>query len=305
MKNKVNVVVCADKNIEVGLHVTLYTLLENTRSKIKIYLINNGYAAYDLEALHKTLKPFNGFYEIIPISLNADYFKKLPGFWGNKFIYTRIMIADLVNEERILYLDSDLIIKVDLADLFNEKLNGKIIGCCLWDKIGKSQEKDFFFSLGMDLGAPFFSSGLLLMDLNLWRKHDMTNKCLQFANQYSHKLIGHDQTILNYVLYNHFHLLKDKYFTRVWPQDKPKEKYLEGRIYHLVGVPKPWDFLGELFHRNYPLFKKEMQKTYFKRYKSYRNLTLLKLTRAVRLLRTLQLRMIFDKVRFIKNIFIE
>ena len=288
MENKVNIVVCADKNIEVGLHVTLYTLLENTHRKIRIYFINDGYTKEDMAALHKTLEPFNGSYELIPILFSVNNFKQFPGLFGNQFIYAKMIIADLVNEERILYLDSDLIIKLDIADLFAENLNGKIIGCCLWDKIDKAQEKDFFLSLGLSPEAPFFSSGLLLMDLYLWRKFDITNKCMQFANEYSHKLTGHDQTILNYVLYNNFQLLDEKYFTRIWPEGNPRENFGERRIYHLVGVPKPWDFLGELFHRNYPLFKKELKKTYFHKFRSYSKWNIKKLVKSVRLLRYYQ-----------------
>src|SRR5262245_3101807 len=128
MSSEISIAVCADKNIEVGLHVTLYSMLESSRSPVNIYFLQKGYHSKDIEALHKTLDPFSGFYKLIVLDFDDSIFGKYRGLQGNKFTYTRIMLASMVHDERVIYLDSDLVIKKDLSDLFQTNLNDYVIG---------------------------------------------------------------------------------------------------------------------------------------------------------------------------------
>jgi lipopolysaccharide biosynthesis glycosyltransferase len=53
VKQAISVAMCADKNVEVGLHVTLYSLLKNSDRLVKINLVHKGYTNRDLERLKK------------------------------------------------------------------------------------------------------------------------------------------------------------------------------------------------------------------------------------------------------------
>ncbi len=286
MSSEISVAVCADKNIEVGLHVTLYSLLESSRSPVKIYFLQKGYHLKDIEALYKTLNPFNGFYQLIILDFDDSIFGKYRGLQGNKFTYTRIMLASMVHDERVIYLDSDLVIKKDLSNLFQTNLNDYVIGVSGIGNIDWALEREFYLSIGLEKEAKYFNAGVMVIDLDKWRKLNITEKCFEFADRYPNKLFAADQTVLNYVFYkNNFFELDKSYNHGLYPYSNPVDPQECDSIFHFVGSPKPWDFGGEFVHRNYPLFRGILNNTSFCKFKSYLDFNFYRVQRTLRLSR--------------------
>ena len=68
--------------------------------------------------------------------------------------------------------------------------------------------------------------------------------------------------VLNAVLGDQFEPFGDVFNTAVWPSSPaiaPKER--TGRIFHLVGAPKPWDYLGRFAHRNFGFWLEWIRRT--------------------------------------------
>src|SRR5262249_24995040 len=151
-----SVALCADKNIVVGLHVTMYSLLESARAPIRIYLVQHGYNSRDIAILDKTLRAFSDKYELNVVSFNDRSFHKYRGLQGNRFTFVKLAIADIIQEERILYLDSDLVISKDVTSLANEDLNQHVIAVPGVGTIKYSLENQFFTSLGLKPDAAYF-----------------------------------------------------------------------------------------------------------------------------------------------------
>ncbi len=235
MKPYISVALCADKNIEVGLHVTLYSLLQSSHHFIRIYFLQEGYLQKDIAKLHRTLEKFKGNYELKIIDFDARIFSEFRGLHGSKFAYTRIMLADLISEERIIYLDSDLVIKKDLGSLFFIDLKGFIIGASGVEKIAWTLDSDFFTSIGLDKEGKYFNSGVLLIDLQAWRQEDITKKCFEFAKKYLNKFRDADQAILNYIFYkNNFYELDTAYNYALYPTSKQILPDRQDSIFHFL-----------------------------------------------------------------------
>lgn len=286
MKSPISVALCADKNIEVSLHVTLYSLLNTSRSPIEINLVQKGYAAKDIEKIHKTLKPFSNKYQLNIFEFDEDtLFNKYYGLHGNKFNFTKLMLANLLPNDRIVYLDSDLSIGKDLSELFDLDLNDFIIGAASIETIGDSLRSKFYKSLGMKEEARYFNSGVMVMDLKKWRELDITSKCLAWANKYVDKLAFGDEAILNCIFYEDFKIINSSYNHPLYPTSDLVTSNLES-IFHFVGSPKPFDFMGEFIHGNYAMFQDTLAQTSFENYKSYFSFSTGKLKRTVRLSRS-------------------
>ena len=194
------------------------------------------------------------------------------------------MLANLVSEVRIIYLDSDLVIKKDLGSLFFEDLNGHIIRASGIENVERSLEYNFFTSLGLEGGVKYFNAGVLLIDLQAWRQADITKRCFEFAKKYPNMLLTADQTILNYVFYdNNFHELDKSYNHALYASSKQILSDIDDSIFHFVGSPKPWDFLGEVAHKNYPLFHSILTKTAFSNYKTFLDISIHRIQRTLRL----------------------
>jgi lipopolysaccharide biosynthesis glycosyltransferase len=132
--------------------------------------------------------------------------------------------------------------------------------------------------------AKYFNAGVLLLDLQQWRASGITKKCLEFAAKHLRDLIVADQTVLNWVFYeNQFFELDTNYNTALYPTSKTVEPIVAGKIFHFVGSPKPWDFLGEVLHTNYSFFESVLSKTALRSYKSYRGWTFSRARRTFRL----------------------
>ena len=78
----VNVALCADRNIQVGLHVTLYSLLSNTQTYVEIYLLHKSFTDKELSMIEKTLLPFKSKYTLHAINFNAEILNHLVGLHG-------------------------------------------------------------------------------------------------------------------------------------------------------------------------------------------------------------------------------
>jgi UDP-glucose:(galactosyl)LPS alpha-1,2-glucosyltransferase len=289
MTTTISVALCADKNIEVGLHITLYSLLESSHHPIKINLVQKGYSSTDIDNIHKTLKNFHREYKLNTIDFDEySLFGRYKGLHGSQFSFTKLMLASLLQqEERVIYIDSDLVIKKDLTSLFSENLNGHVLGVSGVSTIQSAFENKFFTSIGMKPEAKYFNSGVMLMDLEKWRQLDITKQCLKFANKYANVFTFADQAILNYVFYeNNFHELDKSYNHALYPNSETIPIEDTDSIFHFVGSPKPWDFLGEVIHQNYSLSQHILSKTVFKDYKTYLDFSIHKAKRTVRLSRS-------------------
>lgn len=282
----INVAVCADKNIEVGLHVTLYSLLESSRSPVRINFLQSGYSEKDISKLRETLSAFDGHYELRPIDIDISQFNTYRGLHGNKFAFARILLANTLSDDRVIYLDSDLLVNKDLTELYHLDLGDHVIAVSGVGTIAGAIESEFFSSLGMEQQSKYFNSGVILINLKKWRNENITEQCMSFADQYPDKLYTADQTVMNYVFYeNQFHELDPSYNHALYPDSQTLEAKTQEHILHFVGSPKPWDFLGEVVHGNYALFKETLNKTSLCGYKTYTDLSFTRLKRTLRLSR--------------------
>jgi lipopolysaccharide biosynthesis glycosyltransferase len=286
MKSPISVALCADKNIEVSLHVTLYSLMNSSRSPIEINLVQKGYSSTDIEKIHQTLKPFSNKYQLNVIEFDESIlFDKYYGLHGNKFNFTKLMLAHLLPDDRIVYLDSDLSIGKDLSELFDLDLNDFVIGAASIETIGDSLRSKFYKSIGMKEDARYFNSGVMVMDLKKWRELDITSQCLDWANKYVDRLAFGDEAILNCIFYENFKTINSSYNHPLYPTSDLVTSNSDN-IFHFVGSPKPFDFMGEFIHANYATFQNTLVQTSFRDYKSYFNLSVRKLRRTIRLSRS-------------------
>lgn len=288
MNPQISVALCADKNVEVSLDVTLYSLLKSSQHPIKINLVQKGYRSKDIEKIRQTLQPFSDEYQLNVIEFDEkSLFGKFKGLHGSQFNFAKLILANTLPEDRIIYLDSDLSIGTDLSELFATDLNGFIIGAASFETIGDSLKSAFYRSIGMKDTAKYFNSGVMLIDLEKWRNLDITSQCLSFANKYVDRLAFGDEAILNCVFYENFQTIDSCYNYALYPDSDPVcSNNNAGSIFHFVGSPKPCDFLGEFIHPNYPIFFDTLSQTSFKKYKSYLSFSLKKLNRTSRLVRS-------------------
>ncbi len=279
------IVLCGDRNVIVGLHVALYSVLLTTKKFIKIYILHKEYNDVDRCRLFDTLRCFDGAYEINFFEVDDAIFNNCKGLYGNTYAFVRLLIPYYVKESRVIYMDTDVIFNIDIDDLYKQDIDGFVIGASSFVNVSRSIDSNLFKSLGLGENSEYFNSGVMLIDLDEWRRNNITEKCIDFLSEYGDVIRVADETVLNVVFHNNFKKLDRVFNYPVIPTlDRIEPKNLNV-VFHFMQSPKPWNLLGEFMHGNYPLFESILRKTYFKNYKSYKNITIHVLKHTIRLLK--------------------
>lgn len=187
--------------------------------------------------------------------------------------YLRLLLPQLFDTsiERVLYLDADLIALQDVRPLFAVDLDGKILGAVpdlfVADYMLKFKSSRLLLpgrvlSFGQD--EAYFNSGVMLLDLKLWRESHITERCMKMLRRY--KVRMPDQDVLNLVLQGQVKFLQLKWnflcaYVHARPgnlaslknnlQNKSTDFLAQYRgctqlplceiaILHYTGVVKPW-----------------------------------------------------------------
>jgi lipopolysaccharide biosynthesis glycosyltransferase len=170
--------------------VSLLSLLLHTERPSKIYCLVINADDSQLAPIVRIAARFNAKLHIIPIS--EDTF----GDWRDilhfsRAAYLRILIPDVVPEQRVLYLDSDLIVTCDVLPLFLTAMDG----CC----IAGVAEPDFATSsrIPRAIGDPYINSGVMLMDLETLRSRNFVSACKDIYWEHEAMLTWPDQCVIN------------------------------------------------------------------------------------------------------------
>lgn len=229
--------------------VVMASMFENTKSKIWLHVIHDDtLSAYNREKLEATAHKYEQRIEFLNVEglldgASIDVSKlTIDGARGTLF---RLLIPKLINIPKILYLDCDLIIDLDIADFWNEPLNGNTLGAVrdVWSLDYLDGEPiPWRYALAWEiLGIPkdsYFNAGVLVMDLERIReKYDFLREVEVFYSQYKRCITLADQDCLNCIFTGDVQLLDHRY-NRIDLASFVKDGH--GFIWHMAGGAKPW-----------------------------------------------------------------
>ena len=117
--------------------------------------------------------------------------------------YGRLAAPALLEAERFVYLDADVIVNDDLSYLFEFNLAGNPVAAArsvtiptVSSPLGLSEWK----RLGLAPNTPYFNAGVLVIDRAAWQSADLTQRVLDFARDYGGDTRFLDQDAMNAVL---------------------------------------------------------------------------------------------------------
>lgn len=171
-----------------------------------------------------------------------------------KATYYRLFIAEILPDSvhRVLYIDGDVINVAPLAQLWNVDLSDYALGAVT----DMAEDKHDFNRLGYDKNIGYFNAGVLLINVDFWRKHNLKQKFMDLIEQHPEKIILHDQDVLNITLHEQKYNLPMKYNVQngfLWKKEYNQfgDKYSEYEaglkdavlhpvIIHYTDNKKPW-----------------------------------------------------------------
>lgn len=189
--------------------------------------------------------------------------------------YYRIFIPDLFDQdvERLVYLDSDMVICSSLHDLASLSLDEGVIGAVPSFSKEMNQQRAADLAHGQSTG--YFNAGVLLIDLPKWRRENVRDQCLAFADDYPERMKLADQDMLNFVLAGKYKSLPLSWNATVEMYRDIDRQDLDGytladveeardhpNIVHFNGCFKPWHLsYRHPCKRKYTDLRRKLQKT--------------------------------------------
>lgn len=232
---EIHVVTSTNDNYAKPLGVMLNSLLSNSLDNvIHIYVINKSLSSENRGKLIRIVRRFNATIKFLNVNSSLYTRFNVYGHFSQEMYY-RISIPDLLEKsiEKVIYLDCDMIIKEDIAKLWEIDITSHFLAAVEdpWD----ARISDL--SIPPHLG--YFNSGVMLINLRKWRAAHTSKKILQFIKNNPSKILLPDQDALNAVLYDKWLKLGIEWNFQVWTHSP--QPHIQQKIIHFSGAIKPWN----------------------------------------------------------------
>lgn len=200
--DRISIVFCSDDNFAQHSAVTMRSILEHCSrpADIDFYYIHDGISEEKQERLHRTIEGFGATLTFLMPDVSTLQHAYVNHYYSSA-AYFRLLIPECLpqNITRCLYLDGDMVVDGDITELWKTDLEGYPLGAVpdLGVMLSPKRTQAKAEELGLDEANGYFNSGLLLIDLGLWRQHAFAEHAAEIA--LSQTLKSHDQDALNIV----------------------------------------------------------------------------------------------------------
>ena len=199
----ISVAFAADENYAQHMAVTMLSLLHARKVAFPVHftVIGDDLSEKSVSALTEIAQNNNASISF-PV-VDFDVFGDLNvNYHFSRAMYGRLLLPDIIDADKVLYLDCDILIRADIFDLWNidisEYYAGAVIDPCL-----SGIDKYYIFPSGepvIPLGQTYFNSGVLLLNLKKYREDNLMQIVSRFVYENSESLHFPDQDALNVVM---------------------------------------------------------------------------------------------------------
>ncbi|WP_077530387.1 glycosyltransferase family 8 protein [Vreelandella utahensis] len=248
MDDTLHIAACCDDNYAPYAGVMMLSALKATPdTAIHFHLVDCGITRDNLQALKNTVEGAGGTLNVI--EPDDSLYRDLPTHRYGPAVYQRISLPAYLPETvtRVLYLDCDTLVLGNLNHLWETNLEGYPVAAV----------ENYSPTACRDIGLPrpeYFNSGVLLMDLAVWRDEALHRAVDDYAREHAAGLTFVDQCSLNAVLRQRWRRLPARWnqqsdIYKVMTRDNDgcgyapqelHEAFVNPGIVHFIGAKKPW-----------------------------------------------------------------
>jgi lipopolysaccharide biosynthesis glycosyltransferase len=239
----IHVAIAFDQNYIHCAYALLSSLkINHSEDSLAVHLIASGVS----EQIRKEMNEYMAssgqvFFYDADTSLIGNFV--VGGKWTTA-VYYRLLFPLMIatNIDRLIYLDSDMIVIKSLRELYTIELDHFPLGA-VYDNYVKMQPL-----IGIDTEGEYFNSGMLMIDLAKWREQKISEQAMNYLSQYPERIQFVDQCALNAVLKNNWKKL-DNRFNLIYsylPESTSMESltlFIRDKIVIHYTLQRPWNML--------------------------------------------------------------
>lgn len=252
-----NVVLSTDHNYVFQTCVTIYSAIKNNPKIECIYVLGSALEVADelyFRQIEERLKR-----KIVVIRVeNNNVCKLMDSDHLTPATFNRLLIDKLLpaSMEKVLYLDSDIVVRGDITNLYNDKRINFYTAivvegftsknrCYIEKTAGHKKCKNVMRcgmnakrKVGIRREEKYFNAGVMLINLLRMRENEIGEKCIEAQKEI--RYFDADQGVLNYVLKNDVAYAPSKYNCRPDVYSRKWQLYLLRRAVIFHYSQKPW-----------------------------------------------------------------
>ena len=274
INSPMHVAFCVNDRYAEYISVSIKGLLENNSSPLAIHILSDYVSEKNVHYLRNIV----GLYPNATLEIIIVDDSKLRGLKDTWTIYTwyRVLLPEILDTDvhRVLYLDADVLVSGNIEELFLLDMTDKAIAGTI-----DFQSKDIstYQRCGYEAEKEYVCAGVMLMNLDYWRMHDIANKVVVWGRENNDRIQFPDQDAINYICRDVKLLLplkydivdgffQDDYYYQNYPQEL-RECVESPIIIHYAGQA-PWvveisnHLLQDEWERYNKLLSKPVRKIY-------------------------------------------
>lgn len=254
--SRLAVLYSCDENYAKIMAVSIVSLFKNNKDidDIAVYCLTYNIKDNTKYELERISKKYNRHIYYIESASICDKYR----FWekNEDSRYVRLIADKIIKENKILYLDCDLIISGSLHELISLDISNYAVAAVLDTCRKKARDESDMYDVNR-----YFNSGVLMMNLEYWRDQNLYERFKSFKQKHDNKGMFRDQRVLNGTLESDAYILNPKYnvtpelfkfsssqiiqlckIDKFYSQDEINEARQRPLIVHFAGasIYRPW-----------------------------------------------------------------
>lgn len=255
---QVNIAFASDNNYAQHTAVAMVSILKKAKhpEQVHFFLIDDELTIENREKIRRTVEQLSGKMDFLKIS-NDQLKRFYVSAQLSRTAYFRLELPNLLPPEvdKVIYMDCDLLVLDDITKLWNVDMQGKPLAAAadfgIMASARSREEKERY--IGLAKGRSYFNSGVLLLDVRLWRSAGYTEKVERLAAE--HEYPHHDQDALNQLFMNNWvelplrwNIIPPVYylFLKILLDRGMRSRAIAARrdmaVIHYAGGYKPWEY---------------------------------------------------------------
>lgn len=259
-KYRMNICTALDDNYAKYACVMLGSLfINNPDAEVYVYLLQNSLSEESLRILGELCREYgNRIYSLSVDESKIDKRILTTDNWGVEAAF-RLQMMELLpaDVDRLLYLDSDMIINKSIKELYHSEMGEKELICAVdmplaieaWDVYTKTHTKIYEHLVNE---KRYFNSGMIVFNVTVMREKYSLKSYMELAEKLDFQIFAPDQDLLNMMHQNSVILVdpwKYNFFAGIgidhgYDYDMAKK---EVSIIHFAGK-KPWNGGDHIHH---------------------------------------------------------
>jgi lipopolysaccharide biosynthesis glycosyltransferase len=213
--------------------------LDRTR-EVNLKVLDGGISQTSRDTFSKLIDRVGELIRLEFVPVNPSVFDKATlGPGESHMTYCRILLPHLLDVSRLIYLDCDVLVFRDLAQLFDLELApGKVLAAARDSETLSLADDSLTIADASNLpreGA-YFNCGVMLMNLDELRKEDFFERAVEFFNRNSTYRFW-DQSAINFLLYGHIDELPEYWNRASWRFDAQQNNDLDCVLHYTTCAP--------------------------------------------------------------------